>query len=70
MASMKWPHRYPARGDIMGALLVAALPSIAVAVAAALGPQQRSTAGFGPDWDCKVIPRASRFASRSPAHPG
>jgi hypothetical protein len=53
---MKWPRWYPSRADKVGVLIAIVLLS-AVAAAAILGPQQRTNFGFGPDWDCKAVPK-------------
>jgi len=36
------------------------------AVAAIIGPQQRTNAGFGPEWDCKVIPKSEPICIKIP----
>jgi hypothetical protein len=51
----------------MGALFLVALLSV-VAVAAILGPQQRTNAGFGPDWDCKAIPKSEPICIKKTGH--
>jgi hypothetical protein len=63
---MKWPQWYPTRADIMGVLFAVVL-LFSVAVAAILGPQQRTNFGFGPDWDCKVVPKSEPICIKKPA---
>jgi hypothetical protein len=64
---MKWLQWYPTRADIFGAVFAVTLLCVC-AVAAILGPQQRTNAGFGPDWDCKVIPKSEPICIRKPGH--
>src|SRR5229473_2755316 len=65
---MKWPQWYPTRADVMGILFVVALLCF-FAAAAVLGPQQRTNAtnaGFGPDWDCTVVPQGGPICIKKP----
>jgi hypothetical protein len=51
----------------MSALFVAALLG-ACAVAAIVGPQQGTNAGFGPDWDCTAVPNGEPVCIRKMGH--
>jgi hypothetical protein len=62
---MKWPQWYPTRADIFGGLFVVLLLCVC-AVAAIIGPLQRTNAGFGSEWDCKVIPKSEPICVRKP----
>jgi len=62
---MKWLQWYPTRADIFGVVFVVALLCVC-AVAAIIGPQQRTNAGFGPGWDCKVIPKSEPICIKIP----
>ena len=64
---MKWPQWYPTRADVMGLLFVVALLCL-IATAAILGPQQRTNAGFGPDWDCTAVPKGEPICIKKPGH--
>jgi hypothetical protein len=48
------------RGDVLGAafvlVLLVALAFLAVAFPA--GVRQTTNAGFGPEWDCKLVPQS------------
>jgi hypothetical protein len=60
---MKWLQWHPTRADIFGAVFAVTLLCVC-AVAAMIGPQQRTNAGFGPEWDCKVIPMSEPICIR------
>jgi hypothetical protein len=64
---MKWPHWYPTWADMIGILFVVALLGV-VAAAAVMGPQQRTNSGFGPDWDCKVVPQSEPICIKKLGH--
>jgi hypothetical protein len=64
---MKWRRWYPTRAEVMGVVLAAVL-LFAVAVAAILGLPQRTNFGFGPDWDCKAVPKGEPVCLKKPAH--
>jgi hypothetical protein len=64
---MKWPHWYPTWADRIGILFVVALLGV-VAAAAVMGPQQRTNSGFGPDWDCKVVPQSEPICIKKLGH--
>jgi hypothetical protein len=66
---MKWPQWYPTRADIMGVLFAAAIICLfAFAVIRFPDLQQRRTnAGFGPDWDCTVVPKGEPICIRKPS---
>jgi len=64
---MKWPHWYPTRADVMGVLFAVALLG-AAAVAAIMGPQMRTNAGFGPEWDCTSNARGEPICIKRLAH--
>jgi hypothetical protein len=51
----------------VGVLFVVALLCL-VAAAAMLGPQQRTNAGFGPDWDCTAVPKGEPICIKKPGH--
>jgi hypothetical protein len=58
---------YPTRADIFGGLFVVVLLCVC-GVAAIIGPQQRTNAGFGQEWDCKVIPKSEPICIKIPSH--
>jgi hypothetical protein len=60
---MRWPHWYPTRADILGILFV--LVVICVFVFAVTGSNHRAT-GFGPDWDCQVMPKGDPVCIKKP----
>jgi hypothetical protein len=64
MASPQW---YPTRADVIGIVFAVAV-LCACAVAAILGPQLRTNAGFGPDWDCKIAPQSEPICIKKPGH--
>jgi len=50
----------------MGVLFAVVLLCV-VAVAAMWGPQQRTNAGFGPEWDCKAVPQGEPICIKKPS---
>jgi hypothetical protein len=64
---MKWLWWNATRAEIIGALFVVVLLCV-VAVASIFGPQQRTNAGFGPDWDCKTVPTGGPICIKKPGH--
>lgn len=53
---MRWPQWYPTRADIVGTLLALALICLCTFIVVRFPYFQRAT-GFGPDWNCEVMPR-------------
>jgi hypothetical protein len=62
---MKWFQRYPTPAEAMGVLFAAALMCL-VAFVAIWGPGQQANAGFGPDWDCKIVPQSTPICIKKP----
>lgn len=66
----KWPWLPPRRGD---AIAVAALLALGAAVLMALvlfpGVTRSVNYGFGPDWDCKAMPKGGPVCVRKHAGP-
>lgn len=58
---MRRLRRYLARIDIPGILLVLAMVCLSIFVV--VGFNHRAT-GFGPDWDCKPMPKGDPVCTR------
>ncbi|SIO61437.1 hypothetical protein SAMN05443247_08823 [Bradyrhizobium erythrophlei] len=63
---MRWLQWYPTRADILGilfGLVVACLfPFVVVRF-----PYFHQATGFGPDWDCKVMPKGDPVCTKKPS---
>jgi hypothetical protein len=51
---MRWPQRYPTRGDVMSVLFVLVVVCL-IALRYIWFPQPNAPNGFGPDWDCIAV---------------
>jgi hypothetical protein len=60
---MRWPPWYPTRADIMGILFAVVVLGL-FALAVVQFPHQGT--GFGPDWDCRVMPKGDPVCIKKP----
>jgi hypothetical protein len=60
---MRWSHWYPTRADILTiAFALVALCLFAFVVVRF--PYFRQATGFGPDWDCKPMPKGDPVCTK------
>jgi hypothetical protein len=67
---MKWLQWTPDRNGVVGVIFAAIIVVAIFAFFVMYFPdfqQRRASAGFGPDWECTVQPKAIPFVSRSRA---
>jgi hypothetical protein len=67
---MKWLQWYPTRADIMGVAFVVVMVCL-FAFAVIRFPDlqlRRANAGFGPGWDCTVVPKGEPICIKKPGH--
>jgi hypothetical protein len=62
---MRWPQWYPTRADITGILFALLLAGLFAFVVARF-PNFHRAGGFGPDWDCKVMPKGDPVCIKKP----
>ncbi|OAE97662.1 hypothetical protein AYJ54_34545 [Bradyrhizobium centrolobii] len=62
---MKWPQWYPTRADIIGISIALAVACIFVFVVVGF-PNFHQATGFGPDWDCKAMPKGDPVCVKKP----
>jgi hypothetical protein len=62
---MRWPQWYPTRADIMGILFALVVACLLVFVTVRF-PYFHHATGFGPDWDCKVMPKGDPVCIKKP----
>ena len=63
---MRRPQWYPTRADIIGILIAVALVCICALVYVRF-PYFHQATGFGPDWDCKVMPKGDPICTKKPS---
>jgi hypothetical protein len=63
---MRLPQWYPTRADIMG-ILFALVAACIFAFVVVRFPYFHQAAGFGRDWDCKIMPRGDPVCSKKPS---
>jgi hypothetical protein len=66
---MRWPQWNPDRVGIIGAVSLTAAIVAVLALVAIYFPnlrQQRTNAGFGPDWDCVAQAKGDPTCTRKP----
>ena len=62
---MRWPQWHLTRADIAG-ILFAFLIVLLSAIALVRFPDFHQATGFGPDWDCKVMPKGDPICTKKP----
>jgi hypothetical protein len=62
---MRWPQWYPTRADILGIVFVLVIVGLFAVIVVRFPSFQQAT-GFGPDWDCKVMPKGDPVCVKKP----
>ncbi len=62
---MRWPQRYPTRSDIIGVLLTLVVLFLFAFVVVRF-PYFHQATGFGPNWDCKIMPKGDPICVKKP----
>lgn len=60
---MRRPRWYPTRADIVG-ILFALVVACLFAFVVVRYPYFHQATGFGPDWDCKVMPKGDPVCTK------
>jgi hypothetical protein len=60
---MRWPHWYPTRADILGILFALIVVGLCAFVVVRF-PLFRRATGFGPEWDCTVMPKGDPVCTK------
>jgi hypothetical protein len=60
---MRWPHWYPTRSDILTILFVLVLVCFCAVILVRF-PLFTQRTGFGPDWDCTVVPQGDPVCTK------
>jgi len=63
---MRWLRWYPTRTDILGILLALAAVCLFAFIVVRF-PLFHQATGFGPDWDCKVMPKGDPICVKKPS---
>jgi hypothetical protein len=65
-SKVRWPQWYPTRADIMGILFAFVVACIFAFVVVRF-PFFHQATGFGPNWDCKVMPKGDPICTKKPS---
>jgi len=60
---MRWPRWYPTRADIVGIVFLLIVVCVFAFVVVRF-PAFRQATGFGPNWDCKAMPRGDPVCTK------